>query len=262
MDGDNLEDVLLYVRDVLGPYAEKVVIGGGIALLIYREYLAGAQHALPRAAATKDLDLVVERSLVELEEPLSARLKRAGFERETHSLDTPPVESYIASFPGEEIALEFLTDRKTRARSNRNVVVAGVSAQPLSYVEMSQSETVAVEIRGEPMKVVSAPAWIFHKALTFVKRVSAEKQSKDLYGIWYAGSQLGVFSEQSLVELETLANARPSRWRKTARKQLDEWIKEASPADWERLEAQDPARNLTRLRFRQFVEESFIPRLM
>ena len=54
-------------------------------------------------------------------------------------------------------------------------------------------------------QVVSPDRWMFHKALTFTKRRSKVKLSKDLYGIWYVGSQLGKFSKNTLENYFILA---------------------------------------------------------
>lgn len=252
-----LDNVLSEVVKVFGPYSEKVVIGGGIALLIYRYYLS-PESKLIKPAITKDLDLLIPRNL-KMDDLLSNRLLEYGFKRTTSSLETPPVESYAANIKGEEIVLEFLTDRRSRENRNSNVIVGGISAQPLSYIEMSLENTVSFAI-GKNLfaQVVSPDCWLFHKALTFVKRRSKAKLSKDLYGIWYVGSQLGKLSEKTLVDFLVLKEKSPKAWSNKFKKQLQDWLANASPSDWKTLEAQDPAQKLTKLSFVEFVESRLL----
>jgi hypothetical protein len=52
-----------------------------------------------------------------------------------------------------------------------------------------------------------------------------------------------------------LAKARPANWRKTAKKNIENWSSGASDADWTLLELQDPQRIITKGYFRRFIEE-------
>ncbi len=95
-------------------------------------------------------------------------------------------------------------------------------------------------------------AWIFHKGLTFTKRKGSFKTLKDLYGIWYVASQLGKFSDHALDEFKGLAKQHP-KWFKTFQKNLQNWLDNATPNDWSKLEAQDPSGRLRKLNFEQIV---------
>ena len=259
MDKKQLNTVLSEVLKTLGPFTSEVVIGGGVALLIYRYFLKSVSKNAPIPAATDDLDLLIPRMLTNRPaQSLSARLENAGFECKTNSIESIPVESYAATIGGQEIILEFLTDRRSRGNKNTNVIVAGISAQPLPYIEMSQQNSIKfMTTSGVSGQVVAPGSWIFHKALTFDRRASKNKQAKDLYGIWYAGSQLNDLSSQAQSELKLLAASYPKNWAVSARKGLHNWVDDASPRDWERLESQDPVSRLTRLIFKKFIEEEF-----
>ena len=204
MNKKSLSAILSEVYTVFGSYSDKIVISGGIALLIYRYYFS-SDSKLIRPAITKDIDLLIPRK-IKLEDSLSERLINYGFKQTTSSLEIPPVESYSAKIKGEEIILEFLTDRRSRENQDTNVIVGGVSAQPLSFIEMSLENPLSFAI-GKNLfaQVVSPDRWMFHKALTFTKRRSKVKLSKDLYGIWYVGSQLGKFSKNTLENYFILA---------------------------------------------------------
>lgn len=97
-------------------------------------------------------------------------------------------------------------------------------------------------------------AWIFHKGLTFTKRISSLKILKDLYGIWYVASQLSDFSERAIDEFSALAKQHP-KWFKTFQQNLRIWLHEASPNDWSKLEAQDPSGKLRKLNFERIMDE-------
>src|SRR5207247_1607583 len=100
--------------------------------------------------------------------------------------------------------------------------------------------------------VVAPGAWLFHKGLTFTKRTSELKKLKDLYGIWYVASQLGVFSTKALSELKALVLEHP-KWYMTFRKNLSQWVENASFHNWAELETQDPYGSLKRLHFMRVV---------
>ena len=109
---------------------------------------------------------------------------------------------------GAEVEIEFLTDDSVRNNKNKNVVIAGVVAQPLSYLTLSLQTTLKFHTYSNVTgNVVTPGAWIFHKGLTFTKRKSSLKILKDLYGIWYVASQLGDFSDHALDEFMPLQNS-------------------------------------------------------
>lgn len=104
------------------------------------------------------------------------------------------------------------------------------------------------------MSVVSPQAWIFHKGLTFLNRTDKNKSYKDLYGICYAASQLTNLSDKTILELKIMAREAP-KWFKTFQKNLQEWVQEASPDDWRKLENQDPFGALRKPGFIRIIEK-------
>lgn len=133
-------------------------------------------------------------------------------------------------------------------------MIAGVVAQPLSYLTLSLQTTMEFRTYSdEAGKVVSPGAWIFHKGLTFPRRKSPSKILKDLYGIWYVVTQLGDFSNQAIAEFLLLGQQNP-KWLQTFQKQLSDWMDQASPTEWSQLEAQDPSGKLKKLGFERSVK--------
>ena len=238
----------------LGPWREFVVIGGGFALFIYKLYLADPElENLP--VGTRDIDSLISRKVPEISKKNIAKyLNEAGFIHVFKDVDIPATESFVKEIDGVEVEIEFLTDSATRYDKNKNVVIAGIVAQPLSYLTLSLQTTMEFQTYSEEQgKVVSPGAWIFHKGLTFTRRKSVSKMLKDLYGIWYVTTQLGDFSDQALAEFGFLSQQHP-KWLHTFQKQLSNWVDQASPAEWAKLEAQDPAGKLRKLGFERSLK--------
>jgi len=238
----------------LGPWREFVVIGGGFALFIYKLYLADPKLENP-PVGTRDIDSLIPRKVPEISKKNIAKyLNEAGFAHVFKDVDIPATESFVKEIDGVEVEIEFLTDSATRDDKNKNVMIAGIVAQALSYLTLSLQTTMEFQTYSHEVgKVVSPGAWIFHKGLTFTRRKSSLKMLKDLYGIWYVTTQLGDFSEQALAEFNMLTKQH-SKWFETLRKNLHNWMDNATPDEWSKLEAQDPAGKLKKLTFERFLK--------
>lgn len=243
----------------MGRWRDCVVIGGGFALFIYKLYLADPKlENVP--VGTRDIDSLISRKVPEVSKKnIAKHLNEAGFTPVFKDVDVPATESYVKEIEGIEIEIEFFTDSSTRNDKNKNVEIAGIVAQPLSYLTMSLQTTMEFQTYShETGKVVSPGAWIFHKGLTFTKRKSPSKMLKDLYGIWYVLTQLGTFSDRALIEFNMLIKQHP-KWFETLRKNLLHWMDEATPAEWDKLEAQDPSGKLKKLNFELVAKKILIP---
>lgn len=246
----NQEDkIISEFLESIGPWRDFVVIGGGFALFIYKLYLSDPKlKNLP--VGTRDIDSLIPRKIPEISKKnIQSYLQEAGFNHVFKDLDDPATEAYVKDIAGAEIEIEFLTDDAARNNKDKNVLIAGVVAQPLGYLTLSLQTTVKFQTYSNVTgNVVTPGVWIFHKGLTFTKRKSPLKILKDLYGIWYVVSQLGEFSERALNEFNGLAKQH-SKWFKTFQKNLRTWVNDASPSDWSKLEAQDPSGRLRKLNF-------------
>lgn len=249
------ENIISDFLKSLGPWREFVVIGGGFALFIYKLYLADP-NLVNLPVGTRDIDSLIPRRIPEISKKNIARyLNEAGFTHIFKDVDVPATESYVKEIDGAEIEIEFLTDSATRNDKNKNVKIAGIVAQPLSYIKLSLQTTMGFRTySGEAGKVVSPGAWILHKGLTFTRRKSPLKMLKDLYGIWYVATQLGYFSDQALSEFSFISEQYP-KWLETFKKQLANWMDQASPDEWTMLESQDPSGNLKKMAFKHSVKK-------
>ncbi len=240
----------------IGPWRKFIVIGGGFSLFIYKLYLVDPKLK-NTPVGTRDIDSLIPRRVPEIStKNIAKHLHEAGFTRLFKDVDIPATEAYVKEIDDLEIEIEFLTDSAARNDKNKNVIIGGVVAQPLSYLTLSLQMTTEFQTySGKKGRVVSPGAWMFHKGLTFTKRKSSSKMLKDLYGIWYVATQLGDFSDQALVEFNMLTKQHV-KWFKTLQKNLSDWMDNASPAEWSKLEAQDPAGKLKKLSFERVIQRS------
>ena len=240
----------------IGPWREFIVIGGGFALFIYKLYLADPKLE-NTPVGTRDIDSLIPRRVPEIsKKDIAKHLHEAGFKHVFKDIDVPATEAYVKEINGQEVEIEFLTDSAARNGKNKNVIVGGVVAQPLSYLTLSLQMTSEFQTYScETGRVVSPGAWVFHKGLTFTRRKSSSKMLKDLYGIWYVATQLGDFSDQALAEFNMLTKQQHSKWFETLRKNLRNWMDNATPAEWSKLEAQDPAGKLKKLSFERIMKK-------
>lgn len=249
------EDLIIsdFLRSI-GPWREYVVIGGGYSLIIYKLYLANQIEGNP-PVGTRDLDSLIPRKIPEAsKKDISKHLIEAGFKQFFKDQNDPATEAYVKEINGSEVEVEFLTDDETRGNKVDNIEIKGVIAQSLKYLKQSLKNPIDFKTRaGEEGKVVSPQAWIFHKGLTFPLRKDKGKKFKDLYGIWYAASQLQEFSTAAITQLKVLAQKSP--WFKIFKENLRTWVQDANPADWNKLEAQDPFGALKKPNFILLVEK-------
>jgi hypothetical protein len=238
----------------IGPWRNHLVIGGGYALIIYKLYLADRKIGNP-PVGTRDLDTLIPRKIPEVSTKNIAKyLKDAGFNQVFKDYENPATEAYFKEINGFDVEIEFLTDTATRGDKNKNVVIAGVVAQPLSYLKLSLQKTLEFKtFSNEPGMVVSPEAWLFHKGLTFPRRTNESKLYKDLYGIWYVSTQLGNFSNRAIAELMVLAQQHP-KWFKAFQGNFLKLMENIAPIDWIKLEAQDPFGRLKKPSFERLVK--------
>lgn len=239
----------------IGPWKYHIVIGGGFAPIIYKLYLTDPKKGNP-PVGTRDLDSLISRRISKISSKNIAQyLREAGFSPIFKDFEIPATEAYIKEISSTELEVEFLTDKKSRRNQDQNVVIEGIAAQPLRYLELSLQKKIAFTTYShESGFVVSPGTWAFHKGLTFQKRRDQSKIYKDLYGIWYVTTQLGELSSNAITEIHFLEKEYP-KWFQTFQRNLVEWVENASPQDWAKLEIQDPFGELKKINFEYLLKE-------
>lgn len=243
---------------ILKPWNEQIVVGGGVALILYDLILSKANAG---AVGTTDIDFLIPRKPIKIgDEKISKLLMGHGYAPKNKSMDEPSVQSFIKQIDEVEIEVEFLTDNKSRNQEDVVVIKeAGVNAQALSYIEMSLEEATPLILpNGSSISVVRPEAWVFHKGLTFTKRTAKAKRYKDLYGIWFVLTQLNDVSFSVQKALPKLMKRHPESWNKTFSNNLKSWIESATPQDWDLLEKQDVGGKLTRASISAVIQKYLI----
>ncbi|CDZ81913.1 hypothetical protein BN1013_02449 [Candidatus Rubidus massiliensis] len=157
MDSKQEDLVISEFLQSMGPWKEVIVIGGGYALIIYKLYLADQQLDNP-PVGTRDIDSLIPRKVpLVSKKNISKHLEEAGFTQIFKDLDQPATESYVKEINGLEVEIEFLTDSATRTDKHKNVLIAGVVAQPLSYLSLSLQMTSAFKTYSAESGLVVAP---------------------------------------------------------------------------------------------------------
>ena len=249
LDNKELLNQIEELATILKPWNDQLVIGGGVALILYDLILSKANSG---AVGTTDIDYLIPRKPLKAGiDKISELLVTNGYEAKNKSLSTPAVQSFIKQIEEIEIEVEFLTDNKSRNQENVvEIKNAGVNAQALSYIEMSLLEATPLTLpSGTVISVVKPEAWVFHKGLTFTKRIAKVKKYKDLYGIWFVLTQLNEVSFAVQKALPKLMKKNPEPWTKTFNENLKTWIDSATPQDWDLLERQDVGGKLTKAGF-------------
>lgn len=251
---DTLIKQIEELATLLSPWNDQLVIGGGVALVLYDLILSKANAG---AVGTTDIDFLIPRKPVKAgDRKISELLVSHGYEPKNKSLDIPSVQSFTKQIEETEIEIEFLTDNKSRNQEDVVVISdAGVHAQSLSYIEMSLNEAMPLKLQnGKTIYIVKPEAWVFHKGLTFTKRVSSLKKYKDLYGIWFALTQLSDTSFAIQKALPNLMKNNHPSWSEKFKDNLSEWMNSASPKDWDLIQQQDVAGRLTKASFEQSLK--------
>ncbi len=220
MDFDKEDKIVSDFLKSLGPWCSSIVITGGYAPIIYKIYFSDRSVGNP-PAGTRDIDSLIPRKIPQISKDNIANfLLKSGFQQSFRDYLDPATESYKKIIEGVDVVVEFLTDDSVRNDKEKNVLIAGVVAQSLSYLKLSLENALPfITLSGEKGFVVSPEAWIFNKGLAFPKRVDKKKIYKDLYGIWYVGTQLGNLSDQAIERLKQLF-LQESAWFQTFKKNL------------------------------------------
>lgn len=255
MDLEKEDKIVSDFLQSLGPWGPYIVITGGYAPIIYKIYFSDCNFGNP-PAGTRDIDSLIPRKIPLISKDNIANfLFKSGFQQSFKDYLDPATEFYKKNIEDVDVVIEFLTDDSVRIDKEKNVLIAGVVAQSLSYLKLSLNNTLPFfTSSGKKGFVVSPEAWIFNKGLAFPKRKDKKKIYKDLYGIWYVGTQLGTLSDQTIERFKTLSAKEPA-WFKTFSKNLLSWQEEAIPLDWLNLEKQDQFGNLRKIDFQMLLEK-------
>jgi len=177
---------------ILKEYLPVIIIGGGWAPLIYYHYLI--KDKSKESIRTRDIDLFVNNKLPVLgNKTVDQLLIESGLQAKFKSDNIPPVIHYEGQIEGDDVEVEFLTDKRGARDDAVIEVQKGLHATALRFVSIILDNAIEVDIDDlsvggelQPLKirVPSPEAYIFHKGLIFNRRLGKAKEAKDLYYIF------------------------------------------------------------------------------
>ena len=177
---------------ILKEYLPVIIIGGGWAPLIYYHYLI--KDKSKESIRTRDIDLFVNINLPVLgSRTVDELLGESGLQTKFKGHNNPPVIHYEGNIEGDDVEIEFLTDKRGAKEDNVIVVQKGLHATALRFVSIILENPIEIDIDDffiegnlQPLriKVPSPEAYIFHKGLIFNRRIGKAKEAKDLYYIF------------------------------------------------------------------------------
>ncbi len=189
---EDFKRVFFETLKLLREYLPYIIVGGGWAPPIYYHYVLKNKSIKP--IRTKDIDLMVRRGLPVMKSgSVEKILREAGFKELIGGHGHSAAVKYISSIEGQDVEIEFITDRRGAREEKVVTVQKGLRAQALRFVSIALENVLGVEIddwtvEGEKrpllINVPSPAAFLFQKGLVFPRRSRRLKKEKDLYSIF------------------------------------------------------------------------------
>lgn len=172
------------------PYGNSVVIGGRMALLLYRHHAAFAALTRP-VLGTREVDAVVPRVLPVRERPIAEALLDQGLVPfESPGLDLRALgkqtfqdRSHGTTRRANEY-VEFVAPRRFDDEGALNAQPA-LLASPLRYIDLLLFEPIAVELEGLNVFVAGPGVFVAQKVL-MRSSPSGRREDKDLVSVFEA----------------------------------------------------------------------------
>jgi len=252
---------------ILKEYLPVIIIGGGWAPLIYYHYLI--KDKSKKSIRTRDIDLFVNINLPVLgNRTVDQLLLEAGLQSKFSSDDNPPVIHYEGDIEGDNVEIEFLTDKRGAKEDTVIEVQRGLHATALRFVSIILDNAIEVEIddllvEGElqPLKirVASPEAYIFHKGLIFERRLGKAKEAKDLYYIFDVLANCDELEEEIIDGLKRLEKVY-SKWFSRFLQNMENSFSDLNAEGVTMVSSQRPANALPELnddQFKQYILGKF-----
>jgi len=233
---------------ILKEYLPVIIVGGGWAPLIYYHYLVKDKSKEP--IRTRDIDLFVKINVPVLgNRTVDQLLTDSGLESKFKSHDNPPVIHYQGDIEGDNVEIEFLTDRRGATGDSVIEVQKGLHAVPLRFVSIILENSIEVDIddllikgKHQPLKirVPSPEAYIFHKGLIFDRRKEKTKKAKDLYYIFDILANCDMLHDGIINGIKDLKKEYPA-WFRSFERNLSECFRDLDSKGVSLISSQRPA---------------------
>jgi hypothetical protein len=249
---------------ILKEYLPVIIIGGGWAPLIYYHYLI--KDKSKESIRTRDIDLFVNINLPLLgNRTVDQLLVESGLQAKFKSSDNPPVIYYEGDIEGDNVEIEFLTDKRGAREDNVIEVQKGLHATALRFVSIIMENSIEVdiddliiddELQHLRIRVPSPEAYIFHKGLIFNRRKGKAKEAKDLYYIFDILVNCNEIEERIIDGMKNMKKEYPS-WFDRFEKNLSEYFKNSTSKGVRLISSQRPSYAFTELTNEQFSHYVF-----
>jgi hypothetical protein len=216
----SLDAALIEALSAIQPYLGDAVLAGGWAPKVYLELSAASQGS--GLLTTRDIDIVLPRTLPVRDLTLDELLTKAGFSCELRSVETVPVMHFIARRDApDEVEVEFITTA-SGSRDGPIEVQRGLTAQAVKFGHLLVENKWPVSLRDltdgildGTLSIPTPAAFALNKTLTFSRRRDRAKREKDLYYIFYVVASFPEWHPWMIENLRAIAASRP-RWVKRA----------------------------------------------
>jgi len=217
----SLDPALVEALSAIRPYLGDAVLAGGWAPRVYAELSTASRGS--ELLTTRDIDIVLPRTLALRDQTLDELLTQAGFSCELRSVDALPVMHFIARRDApDEVEVEFIT-AASGSRDGPIEVQTGLTAQAVKFGHLLLENTWQVSLRDltdgaldGTLSIPTPAAFALNKSLTFLRRRDRAKREKDLYYIFYVVASFPEWHDWMTEDLRAIAASRKSWVRKAA----------------------------------------------
>jgi hypothetical protein len=217
----SLDAALVEALSAIRPYLGDAVLAGGWAPRVYAEVSPASSGS--GLLTTRDIDIVLPRTLAVRDQTLDELLAEAGFSCEMRSVDTLPVMHFIARRDApDEVEVEFIT-AASGSRDGPVQIQRGLTAQAVKFGQLLLENTWTVSLRDltdgaldGALSIPTPAAFALNKSLTFSRRRDPAKREKDIYYIFYVVAGFPEWHDWMAESLRTIAASRTSWVRKAA----------------------------------------------
>ncbi len=198
---------------------QDIILIGSWCHYFYKDYFSNAPE-IP-LLRTLDIDFLV---------PNPPRIKKeVNIPEILESFDFMPLNNYLTGYTKyshPELELEFLIADLGKGKGNEpyRIPKLHINAQGLRFLNLLQSHTIEIKYLDMTVVVPEPAAYVLHKFIIFERRLSKEKQLRDLKSAKEIGEfLLGKRKEKK--KILDIFNSLPKKWQKTILRNLETYSK-------------------------------------
>jgi hypothetical protein len=232
---DNIDPKLVSTLACLGDYLRDIVLVGGWVPHIYACLWPRDNEIPPRG--TFDVDAAVPQALaIRGQSTLDSQLSAHGYVARLGGPSVVPGQVYENRRQESLLDIEFLIPLRGNGRQQTFEIQPGAAAHAVRYLEILLDNVLEVGASATLASADAAPvsvrvptpgAFVYHRGLTFVRRVTPQTRAKDLYYIFETWAGFPDLRDDIVQEIERLRDQYPRGWYRRFRANLGQYF--ASP---------------------------------